>query len=310
MKKNYDTIITGAGPAGLFCAITASERERRILVLEKNLTAGKKLLLSGSGQCNFTHSGDLSEFIKHYGDAKNFVKPALYAFSNSELVSFFENNGIKTVTRPDGKNFPASMKADHILALLLNLCAKNSVEIKYSSPVKSVSHNNGIFSVHAGGGNYTCRNFVIASGGSSYPATGSTGDGFRLAESLGHKITDPTPALTPLFIKNYRLGSLSGISVKKSRITVFHDNKKISEGCGDILFTPKGLSGPGILDISRDVTVGDRITISLTEKNEQQCETLFTEILRSEGKKSIRNILKIFDMPERLADALLENASI
>lgn len=310
MYNRYDTIITGAGPAGLFCAINASSEGKRILLLEKNPGAGKKLLLSGSGQCNFTHTGSIQEFIKHYGSAANFVKPALSAFTNIQLVDFFESHGIKTTEREDGKIFPASMKSGDILSLLLKLCHEKQVEIIYSSQVKSVSYDGSGFTVSAGSAVYRSPHFVIATGGSSYPATGSSGDGFRLAESLGHTLTEITPALTPVYIRDYNLGPLSGISVRESRITLLRCDKKITSGRGDILFTPKGLSGPGILDMSRNIRSGDRITISLTDKSAQECEDLLSGILKSEGKKSVRNILKVFDIPERLADALLEQAEI
>ncbi len=310
MNNRYDAIITGAGPAGLFCAITASAAGKRILILEKNSEPGRKLLLSGSGQCNFTHTGSAPEFLKHYGDSANFVKPALSAFTNIQLIDFFESHGIKTVTRDDGKIFPASMKATDILSLLLKLCRENSVEIKYNSQVQSISHNGSEFILSAGSKIYAAEKLVIAAGGSSYPATGSSGDGFRLAASLGHTIKEITTALTPLYIKDYTLGELSGISIKESRITLIRGDRKIISGRGDILFTPKGLSGPGILDLSRYTRNGDSITISLTDKSLQEIESVLPEALKNEGKKSIRNILKIFEMPERIIDALLANAQV
>lgn len=310
MNNRYNTIITGAGPAGLFCAINASSAGKKILILEKNSSSGKKLLLSGSGQCNFTHRGSIPEFLKHYGDAANFVKPALSAFTNIQLVEFLESRGVKTVTRDDGKVFPASMKAEDILSLLLELCGENSVGIKYNSRVESISHINGTFLLSAGDETYETEKFVIAAGGSSYPATGSSGDGFRLAESLGHSITEITPALTPVYIKDYKLRDLSGISIRESLITLLRGNKKIVSGRGDILFTPKGLSGPGILDLSRYIRQGDLVNASLTEKSIQQVESILPELLKSEGKKSIRSIIKILGLPEKLIDALLSAAAI
>ncbi len=310
MQNRYDTIIAGGGPAGLFCAINASTPGGRVLVLEKNRTAGKKLLLSGSGQCNFTHTGSVPELIRHYGDAANFVKPALSAFTNGQLIDFFASNGIPATAREDGKVFPASMKAGDILSLLLQICRKNSVDIRYSSPVREVSHSNGIFSVYSGGELYTSPVMVIAAGGSSYPATGSDGDGFTIAASLGHSITGITPALTPVYIENFTLAGLSGISVCRSRIDLFREGKKFRSGTGDILFTPKGISGPGILDISRWIKSGDTIALSLTESTPQEIESILTSALRSEGKKSVRNILKIFEIPERLIDAVLIRCNI
>lgn len=310
MQNRYDAIIAGAGPAGLFCAINASSRGGRILVLEKNRSAGKKLLLSGSGQCNFTHTGSIPEFIRHYGDAANFVKPPLSAFTNTQLINFFESNGVPAAAREDGKVFPAGMKAGDILSLLLQLCRKNSVEIRYSSPVQSVTRSGTEFTIHSGGELYTSPVLVIAAGGSSYPATGSDGSGFALAASLGHTIIETTPALAPVYMENYTMAELSGISVCRSRIDLFREGKKFRSGTGDILFTPKGISGPGILDLSRWIKNGDTISISLTESTPQEVESALAENLRSEGKKSVRNILKIFDIPERLIDAVLTRCNI
>lgn len=310
MKNRYDTIITGAGPAGLFCAVHASSGGRRVLILEKTPSAGKKLLLSGSGQCNFTHTGSIPGFIRHYGGAANFVKPALTAFTNAQLIEYLESRGIRTLAREDGKVFPSSLKAGDILSLLLRLCEKNSVQIRYSSPVISASYSSGEFKISSGGEHYTSSTFVIASGGASYPATGSSGDGYRISESLGHTVTEITPALTPAYIEDYNLEDLSGISVSGSRIALLRDGKKICSGTGDILFTPKGLSGPGILDMSRSISPGDTITISLTEKSPHEAEEFLTGILKSDGKKTVRNILKFFDIPERLADAAVEHAGV
>jgi len=276
MKNSYNIIIAGAGPAGLFCAYNTSHAGRSVLLLEKNAGAGKKLLLSGSGQCNFTHAGSVAGFTEHYGAAGNFVKPALSAFSSSDLIDFMESNGISTITRDDGKVFPASMDANDILSLLLRLCRENGVVIKYNSPVTEVSLKNGEFTVTAAGELYHSGALVISAGGASYPATGSSGDGFALAKKLNHTVTEITPALAPVFVKDFALAELSGISIKGSRVALLRDQKKIASATGDLLFTSKGISGPVILDMSRYV----------------------------------KSITRLFDMPERLAEAILEHACV
>ncbi len=307
--KNYDIIIIGAGPAGLFCAINAAENSnRKILILEKNSSAGKKFLLSGSGQCNITHTGTVNEFTRHYGTGGSFVKPALKGFPPASLISFLEKNNIPVIEREDGKIFPQSMSASQVLTMMLNLCRERNVEIKYQTPVMKGVYDNGEFRVSSDKveETFTAPLLVITAGGKSCPATGSDGDGYRLARSLGHSIADPAPALAPLFIKNFPFAELSGISFKGRSISLFREGKKISASSGDILFTHKGLSGPGILDMSRYIRKNDSVKISLTGERIEDLSEDFISRSRTEGKKSIKHFLKSYDIPERLITIILE----
>ena len=311
--KNYDIIIIGAGPAGLFCAINAAENsKKKILLLEKNSSAGKKFLLSGSGQCNITHTGTVPDFTRHYGTGGSFVRPALKAFPPESLISFLEKNNIPVTEREDGKIFPQSMRASHVLTMMLNLCIERHVEIRYQAPVKYAVYDNGEFRISSDkmDETFTAPLLVITAGGKSYPATGSNGDGFELARSLGHTITDPVPALAPVSIKNFLFAELSGISFKERSILLFRNGKKVSASSGDILFTHKGLSGPGILDMSRNIRRGDVIEISLTGDNIDDLSEDFIARSRAEGKKSIKQFLKSFNLPERLIAMILEDLKI
>jgi len=311
--KNYDIIIIGAGPAGLFCAINAAENSnRKILILEKNSSAGKKFLLSGSGQCNITHTGTVNEFTRHYGTGGSFVKPALKGFPPASLISFLEKNNIPVIEREDGKIFPQSMSASQVLTMMLNLCRERNVEIKYQTPVMKGVYDNRKFRVSSDKveETFTAPLLVITAGGNSYPATGSDGDGYRLARSLGHSIADPAPALAPLFIKNFPFAELSGISFKGRSISLFREGKKISASSGDILFTHKGLSGPGILDMSRYIRRNDIVEISLTGERIEVLSEDYISRSRTVGKKSIKHFLKSYDLPERLIPLILEEQGI
>jgi len=309
--NNYDIIITGAGPAGIFCALNCSDTPgAKILILEKNSTPGKKFLLSGTGQCNITHSGSISDFTRHYGTCSDFVKPALSSFTPAALTEFLHENGIPTVERGDGKIFPESMKASDVLNMMISLCESRGIEFRYNSPVAGTFYENGKFILSSGNtaeNKFTSPVIVITTGGESYPATGSTGDGYHFAESLGHKIIDSTPSLAPVYIRSFHFAGLSGISFKNRALSLFKKGKKYYSTNGDILFTHRGLSGPAILDMSRYIDKGDIIEMSLTGRKSEEMNSDFISESRTYGKKSIKNFLKNYDIPERLiAEILLQ----
>ena len=310
----FDAIITGAGPAGLFCAVNCcNDKPYRILVPEKKHAAGRKLLLSGSGSCNITHSGSIKDFETRYGKNGRFLRHALAGFSNTDMVSFLSGNGIITIETDDGKIFPESMRAKDILDLLISLCNKSAIRIEYNSPVLDIEHTGRRFRVRAENLFFESDFCVIASGGASYPGTGSSGDGYRLAESLGHIIIPPKPALTPVTALTADTAfppELSGLTIKNSIISIFRGSKLIESRSGDLLFTHTGLSGPAILDLSRNISPGDRILLSFTSHNREYIEEQFIILSRKEGRRSIKNLLHSFDIPERLVLLILEKTGI
>ncbi|HNX24214.1 MAG TPA: aminoacetone oxidase family FAD-binding enzyme, partial [Spirochaetota bacterium] len=312
--NNYDIIITGTGPAGLFCAINCADNPAaKILVLEKNSSPGKKFLLSGTGQCNITHTGNVSDFTRHYGNGGDFVKPALSAFTPAAMINFLHGNDIPTVEKENGKIFPESMRAIDILSMLIELCENKGVDFRYESPVDETVYENGEFTVtidNVEKEKFHAPVLVIATGGESYPATGSTGDGFKFAGSLGHKIVATAPSLAPVHIRNFLFAELSGISFKNRKVSLFNNGKKTYSSAGDILFTHKGLSGPAILDMSRYAGKGDIIEISLAGKTSEEMNADFIAESRAQGKKSIKNFLKSYDIPERLIIMILAQEGI
>ncbi|MDD1740127.1 MAG: aminoacetone oxidase family FAD-binding enzyme, partial [Methanothrix sp.] len=188
--QDYDLIVIGAGPSGLFCAINSSEKGKKILILEKKNSPGHKLLISGSGQCNITHSGDIQDFLDHYGDRGRFLRPALLGFTNRDLISFFEKSGLGMVEEKGGKIFPESMQSRDVLNILTAHGRKLGLEIKCGHAVKSIARIDDSFVVSGEDERYRSRLLVIATGGCSYPATGSSGDGYACARTLGHSISE------------------------------------------------------------------------------------------------------------------------
>ncbi|PWR74092.1 BaiN/RdsA family NAD(P)/FAD-dependent oxidoreductase [Methanospirillum lacunae] len=311
MSVDISLIIVGGGPAGLFCALQAASENIDVLVLEKKRSCGNKLLISGSGQCNITHDGEIQQFLLHYGDNGSFLKPSLMNFGNQDLISFFNERGVPLEIEPGGKVFPISHKASDILDFLIHDCQKYGVRIKNSSPVTDVTYTDGRFQVTTDEDIVTSNYLVIATGGETYPATGSTGDGFTFASRLGHTVTETGSALTGIQVKDYRFSDLSGISFADLNITLFRDGKKIKTHIGDILFTHSGLSGPGILDFSRYIRPGDTLKVSFTPgiDTREMNEKLIKRISES-GSKQLRTVLNGFRLPERVVRRLLELANV
>lgn len=289
--QDYDLIVVGAGPSGLFCAINSFQKGKRILILEKKNSPGHKLLISGSGQCNITHAGEISDFLEHYGDHGRFLRPALLGFTNCDLISFFAKSGLGMVQEKGGKIFPESMQSRDVLNVLTSQCRKLGVEIKCGEAAKSINRIEDGFLVSGTGGRYRSRLLVLATGGCSYPATGSSGDGYGFARILGHSISDIGPALSPVIIKDYPFSDLAGLSFSDLKISLYR-RIKIKDHRGDILFTHDGLSGPGILDLSRYIRAGDLIKISfILEERRGELEKWLVEKSQNDGGKKMTTAL-------------------
>ena len=309
--EQYDVVVIGAGPAGLFCAIHAGCSNNRVLLLEKNPDPGKKLLLSGSGQCNITHDGEIRDFLARYGNHGKFLKPALFAFTNTDLITFFGERGLPMVTEENGKVFPKTLRSDDVLATLLVECRERGVILHCCEEVTGISRTSDGFELSTTNGDYFAPVVVIATGGASYPKSGSTGDGYRFAASMGQPVTEIGPALTPLLIRNFPFASLSGISFQQMHFSVWRAKKKIADYTGDVLFTHLGLSGPGILDASREIRTDDEIRLSFvgTLKREEFAADLRRRIQESRDWQ-IGTILAAYPIPERLNRKLLALSGI
>jgi predicted Rossmann fold flavoprotein len=302
----YDVVVAGAGPAGLFCAIRAAGSGYRVLVLEKNQEPGAKLLLAGSGQCNITHAGDIREFVTHYGDHGKFLKPALMSFTNKNIQDFFRERGLPMITAENGKIFPQTRQAADVLGVLVAECRKRGVTIRCSEPVTGISRSGESFTVKSSAGTCKAATVVITTGGASYPKCGTTGDGYRFAETLGQPVTEIAPALTPLLVRPFPFASLMGISFDAMRFSVWRNGKKLFDRTGDVLFTHLGLSGPGILDASRDIRPGDVVKLSYAGpmRREEFAAELSKRAQENPGWQ-IGTILAKYPIPERLNRKLL-----
>lgn len=311
----YDLIVAGAGPAGLFAALRAAAKGRRVLVLEKQAQPGRKLLLSGSGQCNFTHAGPIKDFLSAYGDHGRWLKPALFHFTNQDAIAFFRSLGVDSmVVAGTGKVFPKSRKARDILQALLTACREQQVEIRFQQGVTRITRSGDRergFLVDTASGACAAQRVVIATGGKSYPSTGSTGDGYGLARSLGHTITSLQPGLTPFYIRDFPLAALTGTSFKNLQISLWRADRKIKTRTGDLLLTHQGISGPAVHNLARYAAPGDRVTLALVRADhpEQFRQQALAE-LEQAGKLPVRTWMKRFALTQALALKILALAQV
>lgn len=290
----YDAIIIGGGAAGLFYA--ANAKINNGLILEASEAPGRKLLMSGAGQCNLTHGGSIKDFIGHYGPNGKKVRSALYKVSNLKMQEFFESHGIPMTERDDGKVFPESMRASDVLKCLMHLASANGWKLKSGCRAEGIKLLEDGFLVN---GRHEAEKLIIACGGCSIPSTGSDGSIFPVLENLGLEIVPLVPALVPLTVQEYPYSELSGISFKSALVTV--DGHKNTD---DVLLTHSNFSGPGILNLSRYAKPGSILTINYLGK-EQQLEIPAAE------KRIIRHWLTdSLWLPKRFVEAVLQRAGV
>lgn len=258
-QEKFEVAVVGGGPAGMLAAGRAAELGAKVALLDKNHNPGKKLLMSGGGRCNLTQIGcDDKEFVRRLGPEGKFLFSALAAFGPREAIEFFEKRGLETKTEKSGRVFPVTDKAQDALDVLLKYLKENKVRMLFGAEVLKLNKaDDKIESLELGGSlagrKVYADNFILCTGGQSYPATGSTGDGYRWAQSLGHKIIAPAPALVPVKIKETWVKDLQGVGLKDVALNIFPNNKKQSLGSGEVLFTHFGLSGPLVLNSSKRI---------------------------------------------------------
>lgn len=257
IQKQYNKIIIGAGPAGLFAAIFAKQKGEKVLILEKNNSIGKKLAITGKGRCNITnYTLDIKDLVSKYKKNGKFLYHAFSEFSVEDTLEFFKSIGIKTKVERGDRVFPESDDAYEIIEKMFALVKDN---ILLNCDVQEIIvEKNKIEGIKTNKGIFTADKYILATGGKSYPLTGSDGYGYTLAKSLGHTIIEPKPALVPVMTIESWVKDLAGLGLKNIRMDVYQDNKKVFSKFGELLFTHTGISGPIVIDCSREI--GDLLT--------------------------------------------------
>lgn len=299
--SDHKVLVIGAGASGLMAAISAAENGAHVLLLEKKSLPARKLAITGKGRCNLTNIAPLDDFIRRFGANGKFLRQAFMQYFTEDLLEFLRKIGVETVCERGGRIFPKSEDANDVVDALINYAKSNSVVISANSIVAKLSLNDGnIEGVFLSDGNFvTAESVILAAGGASYPATGSSGDGCRLAAGIGHNIIPIRPSLVPLEIEREAAKILSGLRLKNVTAKLIINGRKKDERFGELTFINSGLSGPIILTMSKtavdSLDDGCSVSISIDLKPALDQRKLDARLLREfeqNGKRKFRTILK------------------
>lgn len=314
MKK---IIVVGGGPAGMFAAIAAAKGGNSVILLEKNEKLGKKLFLTGKGRCNLTNAGDMDDLFSHVVTNRKFLYSAFYACDNFRVVDFFERHGLKTKTERGGRIFPESDHSSDVIAALKRALKDAGVDIRLKTRVEGIMSEMGFCTGVrlADNERLYADEVILATGGVSYPATGSTGDGYVFARKCGHTINEPEPSLAPFTAKEGYVTALQGLSLKNVRVTIKKGKKTVFEDFGEMLFTHYGVSGPLCLSASsiagkalKEQPLSMTIDLKPALTNEQLDRRLLRDFeanINRQYKNAIHGLL-----PQKLQPVMIELSGI
>jgi hypothetical protein len=306
--------IIGAGPAGLMAAIYAARAAAPTTIVEANAKPGRKLLLTGGGRCNFTHVGDAQDIAQAFGKTGRFLRYSLHELPPHDVMEFFHARGLKSTVEPDGCVFPAGDKAADVLDILMREAETLGVTFLYGMPVTEVQTHDGGFTIHTKEQRISTTRVVIATGGVTWPQTGSTGDGYHFAAELGHTIIPPKPALAPLVTRESWVGDLAGISLPQVKIQTTVGKRRITV-IGPMLFTQAGIGGPAVLDLSRlladELSEGRHDIVAridmVAQLDEPGFDRQLQESIQAHPKRAVANVLAEF-LPRQLSHVLCDLA--
>jgi len=303
---SYDVIVIGGGASGMMAAGVAGAQGKKVLLIEKNKNLAEKLRISGGGRCNITNATyDDRLLLKNYGKASEFLFSTFSQFSVKDTFTFFEAKGLPLVIQARNRAFPNTEKASDVVRVMAQYLKDNNVKVLTSSVVKEIIHEDGkIVKILVGKTEYVAKNYILATGGVSHPETGSTGDGFKWLEDLGHKVKAPTPTIVPIATSDKWMHALSGISLSFMKITFYVERsnspvpKKAFSKTGKILFTHFGLSGPLILNSASqiwDLLQEGIVTAKIDAYPDTEINILddqITKIFDKNKNKTFKNVLK------------------
>ena len=319
-------IVIGGGPAGMMAAITSSEQGNEVILIEKNNVLGKKLAITGKGRCNITSSLNIDEFIKNTPGNGRFLYSAFNSFNNTDIIDFIEKQGIKTKVERGNRVFPVTDKAKDVVNCFVKRLKELNVKINLNEEVIEIlkDKNNKAIGVNTNNGIIKADKIILATGGKSYPLTGSTGDGYKMVKKLGHTITELKPSLVPLVTYEEEMHkNLQGLSLKNVSIKIVDvlKNKEIYNDFGEMLFTHFGVSGPIILSASShlvrykniiELLKNKQIKLFIDFKPALSREKLDQRILRDfeeEKNKSFKNSLDKL-LPQKLIPEIIKQSKI
>lgn len=300
MKNKNSVIIVGGGPAGMMAAVSARLYNVKVTLIEKNGSLGRKLILTGGRRCNFTNLTNISQYEEHFFQGGKFLGDVFREFSNQNTLQFFKENGVDYKVEDDGRVFPASGRAESILEVFKKNIKQSKVKLLFNHSLGKVIIESGkVTGIELDDGiRLNCSCVILATGGASYPHTGSSGEGLKIAVQLGHKVTELVSGLVPIEVSQEYIRNLEGTSIKGAKFIFRSNNKKLKSKKGDFLFTDKGISGPLALSSSSAIAgwLAKSRKVQLTiDYYPDITKEVLTEKLNKEikfyPKKSIINLL-------------------
>ncbi len=311
-EQVMDVCVVGAGPAGLMAAWAAAQAGARVVLVEANPVAGCKLLLTGGGRCNITHDMEPQEMVRDLGPMGTFLRHALVTYPPAAMLEFLHQRHVPTRTEPDGCVFPVRQKATEVRDALVEALREYDVHLQYQCRVQAIRRDPDAFEIKTIRQTLWARTAILATGGLSYPETGSTGDGYPWAADLGHKIVDPRPALVPLVTQETWPGHMAGVTIDPVTVTVDVEGRRESL-TGPLLFTDGGIGGPVVLNASRFITdylpnPENPVSLSIDLLPGAQAEALqnrLIELCERHPRKTVVSALSTF-IPRRLAVVLVQ----
>lgn len=310
-------IVIGGGPAGMMAAYAASCQGHAVTVLEQNEKLGKKLFITGKGRCNITNAGDMDNLFANVMSNRKFLYSAFYTFDNEQVLSFFENQGLRTKVERGNRVFPLSDHSSDVIAALSRALKSQNVDIWLHTKVQSllIRDEAACGVILSDGKTVEADDVIVATGGISYPSTGSTGDGYRMAEESGHALVECTPSLVPFETKEDWVKDLQGLSLRNVTVSIYHGKKKLYEDFGEMLFTHFGVSGPLVLSASgmiKPVQFKQELCMYIDLKPALDAEQLDKRILRefdAAMNKQFKNVIGSL-MPAKMIPIVIRLSGI
>ena len=306
-----EVLVIGGGPAGMMAAGAAAANGRKVVLLEKNSRLGRKLSITGKGRCNVTNACGIDEMLANTPGNPSFLRTAFSRFASAQTMSFFEGLGVKLVVERGRRVFPESGQADEIVSAMERYLLRKKVDVKLNATVRGIEYD-AVKTVKTKDALYKAGSVVLATGGLSYPDTGSTGDGYHFANKAGHNVTRLLPSLTPMRAEDPWVADLQGLTLKNTGITLYNSKGPVYKDFGELLFTHFGVSGPVILSASRFFTERDKHSLYIDLKPALDEQTLDARILRDFQHYKNRDFINALDdlLPRALIPVIVRLSGV